>query len=157
MLDPQLTAKNPLIEFYKNPINGSVADTTSQADGHGFYERSSFSLLKQHQKNQQNMTSINYNAVKNWLLILTNSFPFILVLLMITQRFVNFAISRNLLLVATAIVNKLMTSNLVHVSVNLNSYPYGKKLSDSMQLADLSIMRIEKILVTYNNLNSNVM
>jgi len=49
-------------------MNGSVADTTSQADGHSVYERSSFLLLKQRHKKQQNITSINYNA--NWLLTL---------------------------------------------------------------------------------------
>ena len=62
---------------------------------------------------------------------------------MITQCFVNFAISTNLLVVATAVVNKLMTSNFVYVSVNMKFYPYGKELSNSMQLVDLCIMGIE--------------
>lgn len=43
---------------------------------------------------------------------------------MITHCFVNFAISRNVFVVAAAVVNKLMTSNYAHVSVNKKFYPY---------------------------------
>ena len=85
MLDPQLTAKTPFFEFYKNPMNISVVDITSEADGHSVYEMPSFLHLKQHHKTRQNITSINYNAIKNWWLTSSSSLLFILVLLMITQ------------------------------------------------------------------------
>jgi hypothetical protein len=58
MLHPQLTAKTPFVEFYKNPIYGSVADTTSQADGHSVYESPSFLLFKQRYKKLQNIAPI---------------------------------------------------------------------------------------------------
>jgi hypothetical protein len=106
MLDSQLTAKPPFSEFYKNPMNISVVDTTSQADRHIVYDRPSFLLLKQRYKKQQNIASINYNAVKNWWLTLSKTFLFILVFLMITQCFVNFGIRRNVYVVAIAVLNK---------------------------------------------------
>ena len=75
---------------------------------------------------------------------------------MITQRIDYFGISRNLFLVVIEVVNKLMTSNFVHVSVNEKFNQYSKKLSNTVQLAYLWIMRIEEIFVTYNNLHSDV-
>ena len=38
---------------------------------------------------------------------------------------------------AIAVMNKLITSNFVNVSVNKKFNPYGKELSNSMQLVDL--------------------
>jgi hypothetical protein len=77
MLDPQLTAKTPFFEFYKNPMNISVVDTMSQADGQCLRKAFLFTSKTTPQK-QQNIASINYNAVKNWWLTLSNSFLFFL-------------------------------------------------------------------------------
>jgi hypothetical protein len=116
-------------------MNGTVADTTSQRDGHSVYERSSFLHLKQrHKKKQQNIVTINYAAAKNWWLTLSDSFLFILVLFIIPQRFVYFTTSKNLFVVAIAVVNKLMTSNF---PLTRNFTHTEKNLSKSMQLADL--------------------